>query len=74
MEQIATATELAGKANVIAPGDTVEGNLAGAASAEYRFEGVANSPVLFTASGADGLRYHVQVFNGKKSLDRKSVV
>ena len=67
MEQFTTATKLTSKANVIAPDDTVEGRLAKDATAVYRFEGLANNPVLFTTTGTS-LRYEFQIFKGKKEL------
>ncbi len=71
MEQFTTSTALTGKANVMAPGDSVEGLLAKNAYAEYRFEGKENSPLLVTASGTT-LRYTLQILKGKKKLFEKN--
>ena len=45
-----------------------KGSLSEGQTVEHEFEGIANSPVLFTTAGTDNLRYYVQVFKGKKNL------
>lgn len=47
IKQWATGAQLSGQANVIKPGDAADGKIATGAAAEYRFQGQANSPVLF---------------------------
>ena len=66
MEPIATSSDLTGKANVISVGNAVEGRIAKDAIAEYRFKGVANSPVLFTTVKTQSVRYLTQIYQGKK--------
>jgi len=68
METIATATALMGKANVMSPGDTVTGDMANGAIAEYRFEGQKNTPLLIKALDGKGLRFHIRIYEGDKKL------
>ena len=50
-----------------------QGKIAKGQVVEQNFEGVSNSPVLFTASGAKHLLFYVQIFKGKKKLYEKLV-
>lgn len=64
---VLTATELTGKGNVMSAGDVVEGRIAKGAIAEYRFEGVTNSPVLLrTPKTGNEFSYFVKVYKDKK--------
>ena len=66
MEQIAAASDLTGKANVINIGESVDGQIAKGATAEYRFKATANSPLLFTlAKTSRSFQYTLKILKGK---------
>jgi len=69
LKQIATSEQLTGKANIIGIDETVDGSLAIKATAQYRFAGKTNSPVvIINPARTNGLWHTIEILNSRKKV------